>query len=136
MTLRLQIIIVVVALLAVFYISTLMAKKRMDYRFGLRWILIAIVVAVFAIWPDILVAVSRLVGIYAPVNMLFFAGFIIAIMVIFSLSMEVSRQSEQIKKLTQEMAIYKKDTYDEMRKVKKVAKGGVRKSRTQTSKSE
>ena len=63
--------------------------------------------------------VSHLLGIYDPVNMLAFVGIILAIFAIFSLMMEVSKQSEQIKRLTQELAILRKDDYDKSSEKKK-----------------
>ena len=51
--------------------------------------------------------------------MLAFFGLGLAIFVIFSLMMEVSKQSEQIKRLTQEIAILRKDSYDSIQKVSK-----------------
>ena len=107
---RLQIIIIVCMMLAIFYIARRVAQRRLDFRFGIFWSLVVIGIMVFAIWPGLLLKVSLLLGIYDPVNMLSFVGLILAIFAIFSLMMEVTKQGEQIKKLTQELAILRRDT--------------------------
>ena len=116
MSLRLQIIIIVCMVLALIYIIRRVATKRLDFRFGIGWSLIVIVIMVFAIWPGLLAAVSHLLGIYDPVNMLAFVGIILAVFAIFSLMMEVSKQGEQIKRLSQELGILRKDAYDATQK--------------------
>jgi hypothetical protein len=98
--------------LALIYISRRVAKKRLDFRFGIAWSLVAAAIMIFAIWPKLLLWAANLLGIYDPVNMLTFVGLILAIFAIFSLMMEVTKQSEQIKKLTQELAILRKESED------------------------
>jgi len=100
------------------HIGVLIAKKRMDFKFGLLWTLVDIIIMIFAIWPNLLVKASNLVGIASPVNMLFFFGLILAILIIFSLSMEISFLSDRVKKLSQELAILRKDSYDRVNEVK------------------
>ena len=119
MSLRLQIIIIICMVLAILYIAGRLRSKKLDYKFGLSWMLVCIVIIIFAIWPSFLGKVSRVLGIYDPVNMLMFFGLILAIALIFHLTGEVSRQSEQIKRLTQELAILRKDTHDSLENLEK-----------------
>ena len=112
MSLRLQIIIIVSMVLSIIYIENRMRRKRLDYRFGLGWMVICAIIMVFAIWPKLLDKISHLLGIYSPVNMLLFFGLVMAIVLIMILSVEVSRQAEQIKRLAQEIAILRKDGHD------------------------
>ncbi len=118
MSLRLQIIIIVCMILALIYIGRRVATKRLEFKFGIAWSFIVVVIMVFAIWPKLLAMVAHLLGIYDPVNMLAFVGIVLAIFAIFSLMMEVSKQSEQIKRLTQELAILRKDEHDNSEKAK------------------
>ena len=116
---RLQVIIIMCMVIALVYIARRVAMKRLDFRFGIAWSFVMVVIMVFAIWPNLLLAVSHLLGIYDPVNMLAFVGLVLAIFAIFSLMMEVSKQGEQIKRLTQELAILRKDSHDAARRKKK-----------------
>ncbi|SEQ86408.1 hypothetical protein SAMN02910369_02564 [Lachnospiraceae bacterium NE2001] len=119
MSLRLQIIIILCMILALVYIGRRVATKKLDFKFGIAWSFVVVVIMIFAIFPKLLAMVSHLLGIYDPVNMLAFVGIILAIFAIFSLMMEVSKQSEQIKRLTQELAILRKDDYDKSSKNQK-----------------
>ena len=119
MTFRLQLIIVILVLLGMIYILNRISKKRLSFKFGLTWILIMIIIMVFAIWPKALQWFSSLIGIYDPVNMLFLFGFVLLVLIIFSLTMEISKISEQNKKLSQEIAILRKDTYDSIKELEK-----------------
>ena len=112
MSLRLQIIIIVCMVIALIFIIRRVATKKLDFKFGIAWSLVVMVLLIFGIWPSLLAKVSHVLGIYDPVNMLAFVGLILAIFAIFSLMMEVSKQGEQIKRLSQELGILRKDTYD------------------------
>lgn len=112
MSARLQIIIIACMAISLIYISLRINSKKIDYKFGMIWALVSVVIMIFAIWPRLLAKISKLIGIYDPVNMLTFVGLVLVIMIIFSMSMEISKQSEQIKRLAQELAILRKDEHD------------------------
>lgn len=116
MTLRLQVIILVCMAVAVIYIVNLIRGKRMDFRYALGWLFIIFCIAVLTIWPVLLQKLAAVLGIASPMNMLFFFGFCFAVMVIFSLSMTISHLSDKVKKLSQEIAIIRKDMYDKYNK--------------------
>jgi len=84
----------------------------MDFNFGLGWLLISIIILVFAIWPDLLAKMSDLLGIADPVNMLFFFAILLLIMVVFSLSKALTKEHDMTKKLAQELAILRKDSWE------------------------
>ncbi len=109
---QLRIIIIVSMLLALIYIVGNIRRQKINFRYGIGWMVVAILIMLLAICPQILDLISYLLGIAVPVNMLFFMGFILVVIVIFSLSRSVSDLSEKVKQLSQELAIAKKDTYD------------------------
>lgn len=55
--------------------------------------------------PNLLNVISKVLGIYNEINMLFFLGFVFIILVIFSLTMSLSRNSERVRKMAQEIAL-------------------------------
>ena len=112
MSLRLQIVVVVGMAVAIALIIHLLGKKKMDFKFGLGWILVALCVLFFAISPNLLARISAVIGIVSPVNMLFFFGFILSVVIIFSMSMTISVLSDKVRKLSQELAIIRKDMHD------------------------
>lgn len=109
---QLRIIIIVSMLLALIYIISNIRRQKINFRYGIGWMLVAVLIMLLAIWPQTLDLISYALGIAVPVNMLFFMGFILLVIVVFFLSRSVSDLSEKVKQLSQELAIAKKDTYD------------------------
>ena len=116
MTLRLQIIVLTCMVLAAMYIINLVRKKKMDFKYALGWLFIILCIFILTVWPSLLDILARVLGIASPMNMLFFFGFCFAVMVIFSLSITISHLSDRVKKLSQEIAIIRKDMYENYQK--------------------
>lgn len=117
MSLRLQIIIIVCMTLILLYIFNLMRKRKLDFKFAIGWIFVDLCIIVLSVAPIILEKISRLIGVASPVNMLFFFGFCFSVAIIFALSMTVSKLTDRVKKLSQEIAIVRKDMYDNYTKI-------------------
>ena len=113
MTYRLRILLLIVGVIAFFIIVHSLRKKKIDFRFGLVWIFIVFFVVFFAAFPRLLDLISSAFGIASPVNMLFFFGCCFFIVVIFYQSIVMSKQSIQIQKLAQEVAILRYDALSE-----------------------
>ena len=118
MSVRLQIIIIVCMLSVLLYIFNLMRHKRLDFKFAIGWIFIDICIMALAVCPVILTKIAKLIGIASPVNMLFFFGFCFSVAIIFALSMTISKLTDRVKKLSQEIAIIRKDMYDNFNDVR------------------
>ena len=112
MSIRLQIGIVVCMIFVGGMIIHLLRRKSIDFRYGLAWFLVDICIIILALFPKALVGLSAVLGIASPVNMVLFVGLCLALVVIFSLSMSVSRLADKVRKLSQEIAIIRKDMYD------------------------
>lgn len=112
MSVKLQILIIVVILLAMVYIVDHVRKKSIDFRYALLWLFVCICVLVLTVFPKLLAILSGLLGIASPVNMLFFLGFCLSIVVIFTLSIALSNLTDKVKKMAQEIAIIRKDMYE------------------------
>ena len=104
MSIKLQILIIVVIILAMLYIVNHVRKKSIDFKYALLWLFVCICVLVNV--------VAKAFGIASPVNMLFFFGFCLSIVVIFTLSIALSNLTDKVKKMAQEIAIIRKDMYE------------------------
>ncbi len=105
MSLKIQIIIAVLVVLALVFIANLVRKEALDIKFALPWITVGAVVLLLDLFPGIMNSLVRLLGIELPVNMMFFFGFCFTLLLLFSLTVKVSRQSGQLKRLVQEVAL-------------------------------
>lgn len=105
MNIRIQILIVVITLLAMFYVINKIRNKRIELKYSLVWLALGTGIIIFTCFPKLTTWLAHVLGISQPMNMLFFAGFCFMLPIIFSLSVSVSRLSNKVKRLTQEMAL-------------------------------
>ena len=109
MNLRIQIIIAIVIIIALFVIVNMIRKKALELRYALTWLGVGAIVLVLDVFPGIMGWLAKIMGITLPSNMLFFLGFCFSLMIIFVLTVAVSRSSIRIKELAQELALYEKE---------------------------
>lgn len=109
MNIKIQIIVAGFIILALAYIVNKIRKKALELRYALAWIGVGIGVLVLDIFPGLMEVISKILGIADPVNMLFFLGFCFSLIIIFVLTVAISRMSIRIKELAQELALYKKE---------------------------
>lgn len=108
MNTRTQILVIVIAVLVLLMIGQLIRKKKMELKYALLWIILSISILILGIFPQLITVLANFFGVQTPVNMLFFVGFCFSLLIIFSLSTALSRNSEKIKKLAQELALLEK----------------------------
>ena len=106
MTLRLQIVIAVIILLGLSIVVNMVRRKKIELKYALAWLGAGVLVLVFDCFPQLMDWLAGKLGIALPVNMLFFLGFCFALVIIFVLTIMVSRMSVRIKRLAQEIALY------------------------------
>lgn len=112
MTVKLQIVIGL-AILVVFAILVNMIRRRsLELKYALSWMMVLCALFVFDCAPKLLIVVSDFLGIYAPVNMIFFLGFCFSLVIIFSLTVALSRLSNSIRTLDQMVALNEKRLQD------------------------
>ncbi|MEG1137034.1 MAG: DUF2304 domain-containing protein [Lachnospiraceae bacterium] len=108
MNIKIQIIIAFAMVLAISIVVNMIRKKQLELRYALVWLMVGVSILVLDCFPGFFAWISYLVGIADPVNMLFFFGFCFSLIIIFILTVAVSRMSIRIKKLAQELALLEK----------------------------
>lgn len=108
MTTEIQVIIIVLAGLGILYIGNLVRVRRLELKYALIWFLVGVLVIIFAANKHWLQNLSNFLGIELPINMLFFAGFIFVLMIIFTQTIVISNLTRRVKRLTQEVGILNK----------------------------
>lgn len=109
MNVRLQIVIGVIIVAMIFYIANMVRRKKIDLRYTLSWMCLGVVLLLLDIFPGIMEWLADLIGIKTPSNMVFFFGFILIVILVYSLTTSVSRLSDKSKKLTQEVALLREE---------------------------
>lgn len=108
MDIKIQLIIGVIVVLALAVIINMIRKKRLELRYALAWLLVGISILILDCFPQLINWLAVQFGIADPVNMLFFLGFCFSLMIIFVLTVAVSRMSIRIKQMAQEIALHEK----------------------------
>ena len=108
MNIKIQIIIGIIVILALGVIINMIRKKRLELRYALAWLIVGVGILVLDCFPQLISYLAKILGIASPINMLFFMGFCFSLMIIFVLTVAVSRASIRIKQLAQELALYEK----------------------------
>lgn len=109
MSLRLQIIIAVIIVVLMLYILHMIRKGRITLTYSLSWFALGFLLLILDAFPGIVYMLTRLLGIGLTSNMVFFLGILFLIILVFAQAVSISKLSESNKRLTQELAILKKD---------------------------
>lgn len=112
MSVRLQVIIAIIIIIALCVIINMIRAKRLELRYALAWLVVGVGTLILDCFPNLMIWISTKLGIASPVNMLFFLGFCFSLVIIFILTVSVSRTSIRMKQLAQELALYEKKNSD------------------------
>ena len=101
MTLELQILVAILAIFACVYITRLLRTKRIELKYVLLCYLVLIMLLILDLVPGALNGLTALLDFQLPVNMMFFAGFIFVLLILFSHTVILSELSKRNERLTQ-----------------------------------
>ena len=105
MSIRIKCVIIAVLILGLLKILGLIKKNKLELKYALSWLFLELGILIITLIPNLLNVISKVLGIYNEINMLSFLGFVFIILVIFSLTMSLSRNSERVRKMAQEIAL-------------------------------
>ena len=90
---------------ALVFILRLVRRRRMAGRYAVVWLGAGVVLVVLAVWPNLLTAMSELVGVHYPpaLFLLITTGFLLVVVVQFSY--ELSRLEDRTRTLAEEVAL-------------------------------
>ena len=83
-------------------------NKQLELKYALSWFALGIGILILDCSPKLIAAMAKIMGIGIPINMLFFFGFCFSLVVIFVLTVVVSKLTVKVKCLTQEIALMQK----------------------------
>jgi hypothetical protein len=88
-----------------FGIIELVRRRKLKEEYSFIWLITGFFFVLFAVWSDILVIVSQILGIALPVNTLFFMAIIFIFLLCLYFSLRISALSTQVKNLAQQLAM-------------------------------
>ena len=108
MTLVFQCCLIVGILIYLGVIVVLLKKQKLNLRYALTWLLMAFVMLLVAVFPQIITAISRLLGVASDVNTVFVLQGLFVLLILLSLTSIVSKQTNRIRKLAQTQELLEK----------------------------
>ncbi len=101
----LQFILIGVTLLFCIFILVVTQKKKLSYKYTLVWLLFGLITLLCAIFPGIVMGISKIIHVAEPTNALFLIYIFLIIVIIFYISLAFSKLFEKVTTLIQENAI-------------------------------
>lgn len=112
MSTSLRIILLVAAIAVVAYLLRSVKRSKMRIEDTLFWVILGVIILVFAIFPHTVTALAALLGIASEQNFVFmFFIFVFAIRAFFN-SRDNSEQETELRELTQQIALERLAHYE------------------------
>ena len=109
---KIQITAAVIVILGFWVINHMVRKRSLELRYSLIWTIIGVMTLIIDLFPGLLGVLCRVTGINLPSNMLLVFGLLFAVVIIFYLTVNLSRMSNKERKMCQEIALLRKDMED------------------------
>jgi hypothetical protein len=121
--LKLQFILLAFSIIVLYQFINMIRKYSLELKYALLWLLVGIVNLVLVVFPNSIVIIANMLGIEEPVNALFLLGIISLFTILFSLTIALSRSSNKIKDLSQDIGILKEEVFQLKSKLKEDSSG-------------
>jgi len=92
-------------IVAVGLMFELLRRRQLKEKYAVLWLLVGVVMLVFAIWPPLLDTLSRALGVKSGPNLLLFVATLVLIVVCVHLSWEISRLEDKSRALAEEVGL-------------------------------
>ena len=120
MTLLFRIILLAVCLFTYFFLHHSIKKERMRIEESIFWLILSLLLLVFAIFPGIPDILARLLGIYSTANFLFLFVIFILLLRLFYVNAALGKLEERVKTLVQNEALRDRREREQDRRDKRV----------------
>ena len=106
---------IVTSLITLVFIIDLLRRGVLKEKYAALWLILAGTALLLSVFPGLLRAITDLLGVEVPANLLFFVTIVVLVLVAVQLSYELSRHEAQIRRLAEEVAL-QQDELDAFRK--------------------
>jgi len=93
------------AIVTLGFMVELLRRRRLREKYAALWITVAVVVMIGVLFPNLLERAAVLVGVTLPINLVFFLGLLLLLVVCVQLSAEVSTLEHETQTLAEEIAL-------------------------------
>lgn len=107
MNVILQTILIIASVGFFLFILKMLKSKKLEFKYSIVWIIASFSFIVLSIFPKIVRYVADLLHIVEPVNAVYLIIIFFLLVIVFTLTVALSRNSNRVKALTQEIGILK-----------------------------
>lgn len=90
-------------------IIVLLLKRQLREKYATMWLLIGLTLLIISVFPGLLVAMTHVLGVEVPANLIFALSIVLLVGVALHLSWELSRAEDEIRRLAEEVSIVRTD---------------------------
>lgn len=108
MTMTLRIALILVSVVTFFLMMRKIRQSKVQIESAIFWIVLAMVLVVYSIFPAAADFCARVLGIYSTANFLFLVAIFLLIVKVFDMTIQISQLETKIKELVQQMALEEK----------------------------
>ena len=105
MTMTLRVALVLVSFMTLFLMMRKIRQAKVQIESAIFWIVLALVLVVFSIFPSVADFAARMLGIYSTANFLFLFAIFLLIVQVFYMTIHISQLETKVKDLVQQMAL-------------------------------
>jgi hypothetical protein len=109
MSLFTQIFVAFTILVFLLYVVSKLRKEQIEFKYALVWLASGCIILLLSIFPGILTWMATSIGVGLPLNLVFFLGILLNLVIAFALTVTYSKLKNMIYRVTQMNAILDND---------------------------
>ncbi len=94
------------------FIINMVRTRKLELKYALIWIITSLSFIIMSVFPEVVFMVARVLEVEVASNALFLCIIFLLLLMVFALTVAVSRQAGRIKRLVQEMGLLKAEIND------------------------
>lgn len=113
MSLVLRLVLIVGSLLALWVVINRVRKKKIRIADSVYWVVCAVLMILFAVFPGIAFFFAGLLGFLSPSNFVFCMIIVLMLVKLFNMACDISKLTDKVEQLAQELALHEKENEDQ-----------------------
>lgn len=118
----LRLLLILASLSTTLYILRRIRHAKLQIEYAIFWLLFAGILLIISIFPNLMIMLTRAVGMQSPINCVFLIVIFTLMIKLFMQTIEHSQLEDKLKQLTQRLAIEEKLRQEQQEEMKKLAK--------------
>ena len=106
---RQKVFAIIAAGILIILILELIRRRKLREEYAILWLLTGLGILILVIYSPLLLWLSRLIGAITPTTTLFLFAFLFLILISIHFSVKFTRLSDQVQKITTELALLRKE---------------------------